>query len=91
MEFGPRKPPRSTTVSEIITKVDLANPEIVVRNNEGERIFHWNEETKINGPGEKGLILEDLKEGMMVTVLYREGDRNRVANRIDIKTANLKT
>ena len=86
-----QKSPPPTTVGGIITTVDLANHEIAVRNDDGGRIFQWNKETKINGPGEKALIFEDLKEGMMVTVSYREGERDRVANRIDVKTANIKT
>jgi len=77
--------------SGTVTKVDLAKKEIVVQNNDAEMTFQWNKETKVNGPGEKGLVFEDLKEGMMVAVLYREGDPNRFANRIDVKTEELKT
>lgn len=36
------------------------------------------------------MVFADLKEGIMVTVLYREENRNRVANRIDVKMANPK-
>ena len=88
--WGQKNSP-SGSFSGTITKVDLANKEIVVQNNDAERIFQWNNETRVNGPGEGKLILEDLKEGMIVTVLYKEGARNRVANRIDVKTANPKT
>jgi len=78
--------------SGTITKIDLAKKEIVVQNNnDAEAIFRWNGETAIKGPGERSLIFEDLKEGMIVTVLFREGSRNRVASRIDVKTANPKT
>jgi len=74
-----------------ITKVDLANKEIVVQNNDAEAVFQWNNETTVKGPGDKSLIFEDLKEGMIVTVLYREEAGNRIASRIDAKAANLKT
>ncbi len=77
--------------SGIITKVDLANKEMVVRNNEEEKTFQWINETRVNGPGEGELISEDLKEGMMVNVSYREGTRNKVANRIDVKRGNPNT
>jgi len=72
--------------SGTITKVDLAKKEIVVQNNDTEMTFQWNNKTRVKGPGEEELIFEDLKEGSMVTVLYKEGDGNRVANRIDIQT-----
>ena len=76
-----------------ITRVDWANKKLVLQNNEGEMTFQWNNETQVNGiPVEKvGLESETLKEGMNVIVFYREGDPDRVANRIDVKTANLKT
>jgi hypothetical protein len=76
-----------------ITKVDWADKKLVVQNNEGEMTFQWNNETQVNGfPVEKvGLESKTLKEGMNVIVLYREGDQSRVANRIDVKTSNLKT
>ena len=77
--------------SGTISKVNLANKEIVVQNNNAEAIFQWNDETAVKGPGERSLIYEDLKEGMMVTVSYREESQNRVASRIDVKTTNLKT
>ena len=79
------------TFNGTITKVDLPNKEIVVQNNNAEAIFQWDDETAVKGPGERSLIYEDLKEGMMVTVSYREESQNRVASRIDIKTTNLKT
>ena len=80
-----------TAVGGVIQRVDLAKQEIAVRNMNGDEIFQWDQATKITGPGEKSLNFEDLKEGMIVTVLFREGSRNRVASRIDVKTANPKT
>jgi hypothetical protein len=81
------------TFSGTITKVDLANQELVVQNNDGEMTFQWNNKTQVNGlPIKKvGLDSNNLKEGMKVIVFYREGDRNRVANWIDVRTSNLKT
>jgi hypothetical protein len=81
------------TFSGTITKVDLANQKLVVQNNEGEMTFQWNNETQVNGfPVEKaGLDSGNLKEGKIVTVLYKERDQKRVANRIDVKTVNIKT
>jgi hypothetical protein len=88
-----QKNPQSGAFSGTITKVDMTNKEIVVQNSDGEMTFQWNNETKVNGfPVEKGgLVSGNLKEGMKVTVLYREGDQNRVANRIDVKTSKPKT
>ena len=77
--------------SGTITKVDLAGKGIVVQNHDAEMAFQWNNKTRVKGPGGEDLIFENLKEGMMVTVLYREESRNRVASRIDVKTANPKT
>ena len=76
----------------IITEVDWAKKEIVVKNSGGEKTFQWTDETQVySSPVEKaGLDSENLKEGMKVTVLYREGDPNRVANRIDVETSKLK-
>ena len=83
----------SGAFSGTVTKVDLANKEIVVQNNDREITFQWNNETQVNGlPVEKaGLDSGNLKEGKIVTVLYKEGDQKMVANRIDVKTVNLKT
>lgn len=77
--------------SGTITKIDVANKEIVVQNNDAEAIFQWNNETRVNGPGETALPFEDLKKGMKVMVFYREGDRNRVVNRIDVRKPDRKT
>ena len=74
--------------SGTITKVDLAGKGIVVRNHEAEMTFQWNNKTRVKGPGGEELVFADLKKGIMVTVLYREENRNRVANQIDVKTAN---
>jgi hypothetical protein len=81
------------TFNGTITKVDLANQKLVVQNNDGEMTFQWNNETQVNGfPVEKaGLDSKNLKEGMNVTILYREGDRNRVANQIDVRPPDPKT
>ena len=79
------------TFSGTITKVDLANKEIIVQKNDGEAIFQWNDETVVKGPEEKSLIFDDLKKGMTVTVSYSEGHQNRVASLIEVKQANLKT
>jgi hypothetical protein len=78
--------------SGIITKVDWAKKEIVVKNSGGEKTFQWTDETQVyKSPVEKaGLDSENLKEGMKVTVIYRKGDPNRVANRIDVETSKLK-
>ena len=70
--------------SGTITRIDLAGKEIVVQKNKAETIFHWNDQTSVKGPREGNLRLADLKEGMGVTVLYKEGDENRVAARIDV-------
>jgi hypothetical protein len=85
--------PPLETFDGTITKVDLANQKLVVQNNDGEMTFQWNNKTQVNGfPIEKvGLGSNSLKEGMKVVVFYREEDRNRVANRIDVRTPNLKT
>jgi len=79
------------TFSGTVTKVDLANQEITVRNNDGEKIFRGNQETKIYGAEEKDLIFENLQGGMMVTISYREENQNRVASLIEVKKANPKT
>ncbi len=81
------------TFSGTITKVDLASQKLVVQNNDEEMTFQWNNETQVNGlPVEKArLVSNNLTEGMNVTVLYREGDQNRVANRIDVRPPDLKT
>jgi hypothetical protein len=76
--------------SGTIAKMDLAAKGIVVRNNEAEMTFQWNSKTRVKGAGGEELNLGDLKEGVMVTVLYREESRNRVANRIDVKRMNSK-
>jgi hypothetical protein len=80
------------TFSGTITKVDWANKEIVVQNRDGDMTFRWSDETQVNGPpAEKvGLDSENLKEGMKVTVLYKEGDQRRVANRIDVERSKIK-
>ncbi len=85
--------PPLATFSGIITKIDSANQTLVILNNNGEMTFQWNNKTQVNGlPTEKaGLGSNNLKEGMKVIVFFREGDRNGVANRIDVKTSNLKT
>jgi hypothetical protein len=90
--WSQEKPP-SDVFSGTVTQVDLANQRIVVQNNDGEMTFQWNNETQVQGsPVEKGgLNSKNLKEGMFVTILYKEGDQNRVAHRIDGKPSNLKT
>jgi hypothetical protein len=77
--------------SGMITIVDWAKKEMVIRNDGEEKSFEWNNETRVNGPEGEELVFEDLKAGMMVTVSYREGTQNWVANRIDIKRGNPKT
>jgi len=79
------------TFNGTITKVDLPNKEIVVQNNNAEAIFQWNDETAVKGLGERSLIFENLQEGMMVTISYREENQNRVASLIEVKEINPKT
>jgi len=90
--WGQEKSP-SGVFSGVVTEVDLANQRIVVQNNNGEMTFQWNNETQFQGsPVEKvGLNSKSLQEGMLVTIFYKEGDLNRVAHRIDVKTSDLKT
>ena len=71
--------------SGIIIKVDFARQEIVVWNNLEEKTFQGGSETRVSGPGGGELIFEDLKEGMMVTVSYREVGPSRIVKLIDIK------
>ncbi len=73
-----------------ITKVDSVSKEIAVQSHDAEMTFQWSDKTILKGPGGERLIFGELKEGMMVTVVYSGGDRNRVANRIDV-TSNAKT
>jgi len=79
--------------SGTITKVDWGKKEIVVENSGGEMTFQWTDETRVYSiPVEKaGLDSKILMEGNSVTVLYREGGRNRVATRIDVKPSSVKT
>ncbi len=74
----------------IITKID-SQKGIVVRNQDQEMIFQWGPETMVNGfrLGEEGSISKDLKEGMGVTILYREVERNRVASEITVKETSV--
>ncbi len=74
--------------SGTITRIDSAGKEIVLQKNKAETIFRWNDQTSVKGRREGNLRLEDLKEGMVVTVLYKEGDPNRVAARIDVTETN---
>lgn len=89
--WGQEKSP-SGVFSGTVTEVDLANQRIVVQNSDGEMTFQWNNETQFQGSlvGKVGLNSENLKEGMLVTIFYKEGDQNRVAHRIDVKTSSLK-
>lgn len=77
--------------SGTITKVDPEEKGIVVQNKDGEMFFQFNYDTKVNGSplGKGGLIFEKLKEGMPVTILFMEGERNRVASRIDVKPSSV--
>ena len=85
-------PPLGTS-SGTITKVDIANQKLVIQNNDGEMTFQWNNETQVNGLAveKAGLGSNNLQEGMKVIVFYREGDQNRVANRIDVSKPDSKT
>ena len=74
--------------SGTISRIDSAGKEIVVQKNKAETIFHWNDQTSITGPREGNFRFGDLKKGMEVTVLYKEGDPNRVAARIDVTSTN---
>ena len=74
-----------------ITKIDLANKEIVVQNNDMEATFQWSDETAVKGPEEKTLSFEDLKQGMTVTVNYKGRAPKRIANRIDVDRGKFKT
>lgn len=76
--------------SGTITKIDPGGKEFVVQDAAGNMIFQWDKDTRVNGPGEKILAFKDLKEGMTVTVLYRVGERNRIASRVEVKKASLK-
>jgi len=89
--WGQKNSPPAT-FSGTITRVDSANKEIVVQNRDGGMTFQWSDETQVNGPpAEKSsLDSKSLKEGMKVTVLYKEGDQNRVANRIDVEASKIK-
>ena len=83
-----QKNPRLGSLRGTITRVDLANKEIVVKNHKTETTFQWEKETSVNGPGKEKWHFENLRKGMTVTLLYREENRNKVANRIDVKAAN---
>jgi hypothetical protein len=74
-----------------ITKVDQEKREFVVQNKDGEKLFGWDHETWIDGaPGEKeGLISDNLKEGMLVTIVYMKVDMHRVASRIEVETSSV--
>jgi len=78
--------PQQGVFTGIITKID---PEkgIAVRSENGEMLFQWDSETKVNGSplGEGGSISKKLKEGMEVTITYTIAERNRVASEIAVK------
>ena len=78
-------------VKGAITKVDSGKKEIAVRTEEGEMLFHWNPETRVNGslPGKGSPISEELKEGTLVTIFFMEADRSRTANRIEVEAGSL--
>jgi len=89
--------PQETSIpgvySGIITKVDPEREGIIVQNKDGEIFFHWSGETKIIGPPPRngGLISNNLKEGMLVTIFYTEVEKNRVASQIEVKRSSIGT
>ncbi len=85
--WGQKGPPLAS-FSGTITRIDLAGKEMVVEKNKSATIFRWNDQTSVKGPREGKLRFEDLKGGMVVTVLYKEGDPNRVAARINVTATN---
>ncbi len=78
--------------SGTITKVNWSNKEFVVQNRDGGMIFQWSDQTKINAPPAQkaGSDFEILKEGMKVTVSYKEGGLKSVATRIDVEAGKVK-
>ena len=85
--------PAPRVFSGTITKVDLEKKGIVVQNQDRRMFFQWNHETKVKGSSgeEGGLISKNLKEGMRVTIFYKEVQKNRVASQIAVKESSLET
>ncbi len=71
----------------VITRVDPVNHVISIRNGNTESLFQVNGATQVTGRlMERGMATpKDLRPGMLVSVLYREGDQTRVADVIKIE------
>ena len=63
-----------------------------MQKNDGEMTFQLNNETQIKGsPVEKmGLNFRNLKEGMFVTIFYKEGDQNRAGIALTLRRRALR-
>jgi hypothetical protein len=77
----------------IVTKVVPEKEGFIVQNEEGEIFFHWSGKTKFRGslPGNGDPISKNLREGMTVTIFYREVEKTRVASLIEIKRSGFGT
>ena len=78
--------------SGTVTKVDWVNKNFAVQNTGSEMIFRWNYATQVNGPPTENVALDPktFKEGINVTVTYREGNPEKIANWIYVKTVKIK-
>ncbi len=76
-------PAKMEKFSGMIDRVDAARKEIVVKKDNDLKTFSWGDSTKFM-QGKKDLSFTDLKEGMNVTVRYKEEGGKLTAERVNV-------
>ncbi len=76
-------PVKMEKFSGTVDRVDAARKEIVVKKDHDLKTFSWSDSTKFM-EGKKNLAFADLKEGMNVTVQYKEEGGKLTAERVSM-------
>ncbi len=69
--------------SGAVDRLDAARKEIVVKKGNDLKTFSWGDSTKFM-EGKKALAFADLKEGMKVTIQYKEEGGKLTAERVNV-------
>ncbi len=76
-------PAKMEKFSGTVDRLDAARKEIVVKKDNDLKTFSWGDGTKFI-EGKKALSFNDLKEGMNVTVQYKEEGGKLTAERVNV-------